>query len=401
MFDFSRKENENPWQYRWRVYKAKERGEIPMDWTEIGAKIDAVLRPDEPQYNESVYRKEAAVVGKFYDNVFAGGESATTTRSEIDELYKARRAVADQRREYNKLLVNEARAENLNERMVEVARQMNERYPLLATERGAWEPSGKEAVLFISDIHYGMVTDNIWNKYNTDIAKQRLSTLASKVSDICFVQKPRKLHVVLLGDLAHGQPHNSCRVAAEEDVVEQLMHVSELIAQMICWMSNFVEEVDVYSTYGNHMRTVQNKKDSVHSDNMERIVPWWLRQRLSDNENVHVIDSPYYEFVKLNVLGWNIVATHGDLDSPKDFGVMANTLFTKVFGETIDYAVIADKHHKEALDKMGIENCVVSSLCGTDEYANNMRLYGEPSQTMMIFNKEDGQECVYNIKVKE
>ena len=162
-----------------------------------------------------------------------------------------------------------------------------------------------------------------------------------------------------------------------------------------------MEEVDVYSTYGNHMRTVQNKKDSVHSDNMERIVPWWLRQRLSDNEGVHVIDSPYYEFVKLNVLGWNIVATHGDLDSPKDFGVMANTLFTKVFGETIDYAVIADKHHKEALDKMGIENCVVSSLCGTDEYANNMRLYGEPSQTMMIFNKEDGQECVYNIKVKE
>ena len=137
MFDFSRKENENPWQYRWRVYKAKERGEIPMDWAEIGAKIDAVLRPDEPQYNESVYRKEAAVVGKFYDNVFAGGESQTATRSEIDELYKARRAVADQRREYNKLLVNEARAENLNEHMVEVARQMNERYPLLSTKRGA------------------------------------------------------------------------------------------------------------------------------------------------------------------------------------------------------------------------------------------------------------------------
>ena len=84
------------------------------------------------------------------------------------------------------------------------------------------------------------------------------------------------------------------------------------------------------------MRTVQNVKDSIHSDNMEKIIPWWLKQRLSDKDDVTIVDSDFKEFIKLNVCNHNIIACHGDLDRIKSFGQMANTIFTKLYHETID-----------------------------------------------------------------
>ena len=54
--------------------------------------------------------------------------------------------------------------------------------------------------------------------------------------------------------------------------------------------THYVNEVSVYSTYGNHARTVQKKEDSIHSDNMERIIPWWLSYRLKDNKNYGLIE---------------------------------------------------------------------------------------------------------------
>jgi hypothetical protein len=177
------------------------------------------------------------------------------------------------------------------------------------------------------------------------------------------------------------------------------MQASEIMAEAINELSSYVYEVNVYATYGNHLRTIQNKNDSVHSDNMEKIIPWWLEQRLQNNSRVNVVKSEYYEFIYLNVCGYNIVGAHGDLEKFKQFGLTVNTLFTKKYGKTIDYTVSADKHHIEEFETMGIESVLVRSLCGTDEYANNHRLYSEPGQTMMVFTPEDGRQCTYNIKL--
>ena len=76
-----------------------------------------------------------------------------------------------------------------------------------------------------------------------------------------------------------------------------------------------------------------------------------------------------------------------------------NAIFNKMYGETIDYVVTADKHHLESFEEVGIESTIVGSLCGTDEYANNKRLYSSPSQTLMMFNEYDGKYCQYNIKL--
>ena len=161
----------------------------------------------------------------------------------------------------------------------------------------------------------------------------------------------------------------------------------------------YVEKVNVYSTYGNHARTIQNKDDSIHADNMERVIPWWLKQRLMNNSKANIIDSEFYEFIYFNVCGYDIVCTHGDLDKFKDIGVTINSLFSKKYGKTIDYTFSGDKHHLESFEQFGVESALVGSLCGTDEYANNKRLYSNPMQTLCIFTPEDGKLCSYNIKL--
>lgn len=319
-------------------------------------------------------------------------------QSQKDELYKIKRQVSDQRREYNKLLVSDARAENLNECLLEIARHINIAYPL-GFKKDTIVYSDKEALLVIADIHYGMVTDNIWNKYNTEIAKARLKELVQKCIPKLKLHKIRNLHIVLLGDSAHGAIHNSCRVASEELTNEQLMHISEILAEVINELANQVDKTYVYSTYGNHLRTIQNKNDSIHSDNMESLIPWWMKQRFQNRTDINIVDSDFYEFIKFNVLGYNICATHGDLDNFKNLGMTVNALFTKLYNESIDYTISADKHHLEEFEQFGIESTLVRSLCGTDDYANDHRLYSNAGQTLMIFNKDEGKECTYNIKL--
>ena len=395
--------SENEAQYIWRVGQAKDAGLIDATWGELAPRLNVELGIDETEWRgESAWRKKYRVMQQAYDDVFSKQQFAESRSAEIDEqineLFKVKKQVQDQRRELRNLLTPDARFDNLTEKLVDAANNLCNIKPLVFNDC-ALGVSDSEAVIAWADWHYGMVTDNIWNQYNTDICRQRVAQFVVKAANYVQQHGVKKLHIMLLGDAAHGSIHTGCRVASEEDACDQLMQASEIMAEAINELSSYVPEVRVYATYGNHLRTVQNKNDSIHSDNMEKLIPWWLEQRLQNNTRVHIIKSDYYEFIYLNVCGYNIVGAHGDLEKFKQFGLTVNTLFTKRYGKTIDYTVSADKHHIEEFETMGIESILVRSLCGTDEHANNHRLYSEPGQTMMVFTPEDGRQCTYNIKL--
>lgn len=376
-----------------------------LDWSEINAKYGIEFNSDTSRKGSQPPLFGGVFVKEYFD--WKSSKEGNKNNEDVylkelkiqrDELYKAKRQVMDQRREYNKVLASDSRAEHLMEHMIECARKMNEDHPLLCfTEPFLKTDSEKEAVLFFSDWHYGMVTDNIWNKYNTEICKQRVEKLVEKTKKYLILNNIGKLHIVTLGDACHGAIHSTCRVASEENTCDQIMNVAEIMALAVENLSTVVDSVKFYSCYGNHLRTIQEKQDSVHSDNMEKMIPWWMKQRLSKNFKVEIINSEFKEFTKLNVLGFNICCVHGDLDNIKNIGVIVNTLFNRLYGETIDYTVSGDKHHLEEFEQFDIESIIIRSLCGTDEYANNKRLYSRAGQTLMIFNSEDGRESTYNI----
>lgn len=394
---------ENESQYIWKVGQAKDNGLIDSTWEELTPILNVQCGISEEDFRgSSAWRKRYRVMQQAWDDVFSQtkfiDEHTANIQEQKDELYKVKRQLFDQRREYNKILASDARADHLTERLIEAASIVP-----LADYSNMFDfeiqTSEEEAVLCLSDWHYGQTSNNIWNTYNTTICKERVVNLFDKVSSVLQEHNIKTLHVVLLGDFVNGSIHVGSRVAAEENTCEQLMHVSEILANFINALSVYTENINIYSTYGNHARTIQNKEDSIHSDNLERVIPWWIKQRLAFNKKINVIDSEFYEFIYFNVCGYNIVCTHGDLDKFRNLGVTVNSLFSKKYGMTIDYTFSGDKHHLESFEQFGIESVLVGSLCGTDEYANNKRLYSHPMQTLCVFTPEDGKLCSYNIKL--
>lgn len=397
-YNLKRMEDESQDQYFYRICNMKD--SLGFTWPQMAEIFNNEFGCNK---GDTAYRKEWAAFNRIFnanaDKIIAGdGGYLEEIKRATDELYKAKRLVADQRREYNKTLVSDARADHLAEKLIEAANLVPLKdYSNIFTFKSG--ESIEEALLCLSDWHYGEVTDNIWNTYNIEICLQRASKLFNKVSSALREHDIRTLHIALLGDFVHGSIHTTCRVASEENTCEQLMHVSEVLANFINAISVYVDNVNVYSTYGNHARTIQKKDDNIHADNMERIIPWWLKQRLQDNCKVNIIDSEHYEFIYFPVCGYNVVCTHGDLDKLKDLGLVVNSLFSKKYGKTIDYTFSGDKHHLESFEQFGIESTLVGSLCGSDEFANNKRLYSNPMQTLCIFTPEDGKLCTYNMKL--
>ena len=319
------------------------------------------------------------------------------------ELQKERQRYFDQRREYKKMLTEEGRREHLEAALAVAAGKLDETVGRIFPDASVidylnYVERGTEAVLVFSDWHYGMVADNVFNKYNTKICAERVEHVVHQAVNRMLLHHCSKLHIVILGDVMHGAIHTSARVASEELAADQLMQVSEILAQAIEYLSQFVEHTLVYTTYGNHARTIQNKKDSIHRDNMERIVPWWLRQRLKGLDSITIVSEEENEFLFIKACGHQFVAAHGDMDSVKSSPRLLATLFQKKYGMDIEYVLLGDKHHRESFDEVGIYAMICGALCGTDDYANSKRLYSQPEQLLLIVTEDDGVDAEYRIK---
>jgi len=401
-----RMENETPLNYHKRLIYGKlvDKTLSDMDYTELSQYVYG--RP----YSSDVARR--LMYGSKYtlelmDRECSDKISDKSLLSEIElktaELKKERQRLSDQRREYNKLISSEGRREHLYDSLKEAAENLSTTVGELYTpwERDdsvASDYSDKEAVLVFGDWHYGMKTDNVFNTYDTSICRERVRRVVDNAIHRLKLHRCGKLHIIILGDLFHGAIHTSARVASEELVCDQIMQVSEILAQSICELAAYVDEATVYMTYGNHGRTVQNKMDNIHRDNMERLIPWWLKQRLSGCTNITISDEPDNEFVVINVAGHDIAASHGDLDSVRNAPRLFSGIFDKYYQTDIEYIILGDKHHTESFNELGITAEICGSLCGTDDYANNKRLFSRPSQLMLIVDRDYGIDAEYRLK---
>ena len=319
--------------------------------------------------------------------------------SKMIELREERQRMSDQRRELNKIISANGRDEHLRDAIIAAASKISDEYETV-TYDGIVNFSGykNDAVLVFADWHYGMLAENICNKYNTEICRARVRDITKKAVDRIAYNQCENVHIVILGDIINGGIHTSSRVASEELVCDQMMHAAELLAESILYINQFVNNTFVYMTYGNHARTIQNKNDNIHRDNMERVIRWWLEERFSKYDDITIQEESDNEFLYFNVCGHDIVASHGDLDSTKTSPRLLHTLFSKKYNADIEYAILGDKHHYERFDELGITAVMCGSLCGTDDYANGKRLFSDPSQLLLIVNEDEGIDAEYKLK---
>lgn len=253
-----------------------------------------------------------------------------------------------------------------------------------------------EGILLLSDWHYGMVCDNAWNKFDPDICKQRVNKLLNKTIELIKQHEISHVHVLDLADLIAGRIHTQIRIESRFDVITQTMEVAEILAEFLDSLSYFTE-VSFYSCLDNHSRLEPNKRESMDLESLARLIPWYLAERLKDNDSITICDNKYgADIITCTVAGHNIIGVHGDNDRPTT-ALERLSLMTHQH-----YAMLCTAHlHHFSADEQH-QSLVISnsSLMGVDRYAEKLRLTSDPSQTFIISTPENACECIYRIVLK-
>lgn len=396
MSELKKKDNESLLQYRARLYRDKiniglnNREIYELYIRETGDTIaESSCRCSATTYNQAL---EDALESIAKDN---GSEALQELEDKRMELEKEKIKLQDQKREYKNLYRPQARFENLLEVLDKRITDVNEIYPFKFINSPISE-SNNEAILIVSDWHISSKFNHYFGKYDLDIAKERIQDLLNKTIEYCTMNKVNVLHLEMLGDLISGGIHWGSKVNSEEDCVSQVMTLCELLSDFVYELSLNIPSIKIYSVIGNHSRINMSKTDNQQGENLERLVPFYLKSRLKDLENVYIDEKANIDdgIVKFEVKNESIIGVHGDLDRPTS--VVDNMIkMLRIIPSEIHMGHLHHHYEKEEYD---IEVVMNGSLQGTDYYAKDIRKSGRPMQKLMIYNDE-GKLCTYKIKL--
>lgn len=308
------------------------------------------------------------------------------------ELQKERYKVYDQRTALNKLIRERSRQEELNEIILQAV--ASGKYPALEYRYHPDLSSDNDILVSLCDIHYGANIDNHWRVYNSDVCREMFQRYIDHILNIAKRHGSENCIVWANGDLINGNIHYSVAVTNKENVIEQIVGVSELIAEFLAALSPYFNTVRFVTVAGNHSRLNPNKDKALKDERLDDLIEWYLKARLQSFENVvfddyNKIDNTMY---LVDIRGKKYAGVHGDYDGSKvgahDISVMA--------GGNVYGILTAHKHHNQTDNVQGIKIIMGGSFLGIDDFCVTKRIYGRPEQMVCICNK-DGVECYYDI----
>lgn len=394
--DFSKKPEENYQQYIWRMDELVQSGKY-QNWKEITPFVNKELfDEDESQYrDESAYRKAVKYARDFYEaGVFGNNEDeyVKKLRLEKQELQKARQQLSDERVELNRQIRQEARKESYADMVKRIISENTE--PINIPIHYTLFDGNTDLLCHLTDIHTGIEINNCKNVFNEDVLKQRIEKYTSDILDIRGVHLSQNCYLVI-GEILSGLIHSNLRLQNNMDLMEQFKYISELISAMLVRLANNFNHVYVYTTPGNHSRIVAKKEDSLDGENMDVLLPFYLKARLQNVDNVSICDNNIEpEIAMFNVRNNHVFSAHGHKDSPSS--VVQN--FTMMFGVKPDIVLLGHRHTNgltTVYDTKVIESGCVS---GTDAYAMSIRKSNKPEQTVSVIG-EKGLICLYDIQL--
>jgi hypothetical protein len=384
-----RQERESVHDYLIRLFENKDEYEI--DKFEITDLLNAEMGSN---YDESKWRKDYAqylkwkdyILNKNLDNDILDKYEHIRIESQKEKIRER-----DQKREYNKLIVNQARFEAIKDDVYSAILQLEKKKPLSFSPifNGS---SGKHGLALFSDWHYGMEVSNTTNVFNKQVFNQRVEKLVNKIIEYGRINKIDTLHVGQLGDLISGNIHVSTRVQSNEDVIEQTKYVSEVLAEVLSALANEFPYIKYYNVIGNHGRT-GNKHDVGIKENFEYLIPWFLEARLRDFNNIEII-TDQDGYISTKIFNEEIVLVHGNYDRVDQ----CVTKLPQILGFVPSYIIGGHIHHNYEKEYGRTTVITNSSLIGADDYSMQGRYGAKPSQKLLIFD-HDGLECSYVIKL--
>lgn len=332
------------------------------------------------------------------DEQAENGITSADLLSDLDtkrmELQKERQKFYDQRNALNKLLRERARQEELNEIITQAVSYGNLK-PLNYMPSTPYI-SDNDLLVSLNDLHYGAVVDNYWNRYNSDICREMMCCYLDRIISIGTLHKSERCIVWANGDEISGNIHQSITVSNKENVIEQVIGVSELISDFLSELSHHFSSVQFVSVAGNHSR-IDIKDRALKDERLDDLVEWYLKARLQGFSNITIggyekIDSTMY---LIDIRGKMYCGVHGDYD-----GSDAKVQTLQTMARRPLYAVLSGHLHHCKIDEVqGVKTVMAGSFLGMDDYCVTKRIYGEPEQMVCVCDST-GIVCSYCVKLK-
>lgn len=387
---YKRFENETDEELIYRICSDKD---LIGSWQNVADILNELLGTE---YTESKFRKQYQAFNKMLNANRSKFVDSDDQLEEIQvqklELEKERKKLSDARVDYNRLIRQEARKESYADMVKRIICENVE--PMNIPVHYTLFNSSTDLLVHLTDIHTGIEIHNWKNDFDSDILKQRIEKFTSDILDIRGMHQSENCYLVV-GEILSGIIHNNLRLQNNMDLMEQFKYVSELISAMLSRMANHFNHIYVYTTPGNHSRISPKKEDALDGENMDVLLPFYLKARMQNFKNITICDNNIEpEIAMFNIRGNNIFAAHGHKDSPSN--VVQN--FTMMFKIKPDIVLLGHRHINglsTVYDTKVIESGCVS---GSDNYATSIRKVNKPEQTISIIG-DNGLICLYDIQL--
>lgn len=376
----------------------KTHRETDEDWIELSEKYSLGWSGDAIRKATQMPIVGGTFVKEYYEQKMANGmslnedEYLAKLEAKKREVQKETIKMRDERSALNKVIREEARKESYVDMVKRIICESVE--PANFTVHYSLFDGDCDLLCSLSDVHTGIEINTFFNKFNQDVLRERLDKYISDILDIRGLHQAENCYLVI-GEIVSGIIHSNLRLQNNMDLIEQFKYISELISAMLARLASNFREVHVFITPGNHSRISPKKEDSLDGENLDYLLPFYLKARLQNVGNVFIHENNIDpEIAMFNVRGTNVFSSHGHKDDPRT--VVQN--FTMMFGIKPDVVLLGHRH-TNGLSTV-FDTKVIQSGCvsGTDSYANSIRKTNKPEQTVSVIN-DKGFVCLYDIKL--
>ncbi len=387
MREFDRCEGESFLDWKAKLILGKLDKTIDLDWSEIVDILELDCSSDHLRKTAYGFKEAYEYYKEQLENNIVDNDILNELEIKKIEFEKEKMRFYDQRNAYKKLIRGDARFDELKNI---IQNSLSNIKPYENTNYNI-EKTDNDLLVGLNDIHYGAIIDNYWNKYSPDIAKERLEKYITEIIEIQKTHKSENCYITANGDLISGNIHYKIAIANRENAVQQVMGVSELISWFISELSPYFSNVYFSVVAGNHSR-LSIKDESPKDERLDDLIPFYIKARLQNIKNVHVIDNNIDNTMSMiNIRGLNYIGVHGDYDKVNDILKLVEMLPDKVYA-----IVMGHLHHNSSNYIQGYKTVMSGSLMGIDNYCIEKRILGKPQQVVSVCDK-NGIKCSYDI----
>lgn len=357
-------------------------------------------------YSESKWRKDHAQYLKWKDYI----QNKSLGDSELDkltikklELQKERNKLSAEKSELNKWIREQARTENIYDKIEDAIGKLK---PIKAPKLDIKDFNAKKtATIDLADSHYGAkgkilgFNGEIIAEYSVEIFEQRMWKLLEEAVKVINKENITHVTVLNLGDSVDGALHVNQLKAQQLGFADQVMGYADFISEWLNKLSEYVI-VDYRSVLGNHSETrpFQSGRSDFSEENMERLIGWYVKTKLKNNERVIVYEAK--SVIYFDLLGTKILCAHGQDERNLEASVKDYMMIYQV-----PVHVLRTGHlhhgHKKTIGMDGIRNIEFEqspSICGINDYSVRLKKTANAGSLITIYEENYGKVCTYDVR---